>query len=101
LNLDPNSAGGVRIAGLGAIWQVVVRGFAGLDLSGDALGIDPRLPPQWRSVSFRVRWRGRSLAIRIAGRTVQATLIKGEAMDIRVGTSLQRLTPGTMLEALA
>jgi trehalose/maltose hydrolase-like predicted phosphorylase len=98
---DPNSAGGVRIAGLGAIWQVVVRGFAGLDLSGDALGIDPRLPPQWRSVSFRVRWRGRSLAIRIAGRTVQATLIKGEAMDIRVGTSLQRLTPGTMLEALA
>jgi trehalose/maltose hydrolase-like predicted phosphorylase len=101
LDLDPNSAGGVRIAGLGAIWQAVVRGFAGLDLSGHALGLDPRLPPQWRSVSFRVRWRGRSLAIRIAGRTVQATLMKGEAMDIRVGTSLQRLTPGTMLEALA
>ena len=45
LDLDPNSAGGVRIAGLGALWQAVVLGFAGLDLTGDTLGIDPRLPP--------------------------------------------------------
>jgi trehalose/maltose hydrolase-like predicted phosphorylase len=34
LDLDPKSAGGVRIAGLGAMWQAVVRGFAGLDLGG-------------------------------------------------------------------
>ena len=46
LDLDPNSAGGVRIAGLGALWQVVMLGFAGLDLRGDTLGIDPRLPPR-------------------------------------------------------
>ena len=38
LDLDPNSAGGVRIAGLGALWQAVMLGFAGLDLRGDALG---------------------------------------------------------------
>jgi trehalose/maltose hydrolase-like predicted phosphorylase len=82
LDLDPNSAGGVRIAGLGALWQAVMLGFAGLDLMGDTLGIDPRLPPQWRSLSFRVCWRGRSVAIRIAGTTVQVTLTKGEAMDI-------------------
>ena len=43
LDLDPNSAGGVRIAGLGALWQAVMLGFAGLDLMGDALGIHPRL----------------------------------------------------------
>ena len=30
LDLDPNSAGGVRIAGLGALWQAVMLGFAGL-----------------------------------------------------------------------
>ena len=49
LDFDPNSAGGVRIAGLGALWQAVILGFAGLDLKGDVLGVDPRLPPQWRS----------------------------------------------------
>jgi trehalose/maltose hydrolase-like predicted phosphorylase len=98
LDLDPNSAGGVRIAGLGGIWQAVMRGFVGLDLAGETLGIDPRLPPQWRSLSFRVCWRGRSLAMRVAGGTVQATLVEGEAMDIRIGATVRTLTARATLE---
>jgi trehalose/maltose hydrolase-like predicted phosphorylase len=97
LDLDPNSAGGVRIAGLGALWQAVMLGFVGLDLRGDALGIDPRLPPQWRSLSFRVCWRDRSVALRIAGRTVEATLV-GEATEMRIGAATQKLTAGTTLQ---
>ena len=41
LDLDPNSAGGVRIAGMGALWQAVILGFAGLDLTGNTLAIAP------------------------------------------------------------
>jgi trehalose/maltose hydrolase-like predicted phosphorylase len=73
-------------------------GFAGLDLRGDTLGIDPRLPPQWRSLSFRVCWRGRSVAIRITGRTVQATLAEGEAMEMRIGAATRKLTAGATLQ---
>jgi trehalose/maltose hydrolase-like predicted phosphorylase len=98
LDLDPNSAGGVRIAGLGALWQAVILGFAGLDLRGDRLGIDPRLPPQWRSLSFRVCWRGRSVTIRIVGRTVEATLAEGEAMEMRIGAATRKLTAGATLQ---
>jgi trehalose/maltose hydrolase-like predicted phosphorylase len=98
LDFDPNSAGGVRIAGLGALWQAAIRGFAGLDLRGDTLGIDPRLPPQWRSLSFRVCWRGRSVAIRITGRTVQATLVDGEAMEIRIAATTRKLTAGAPVQ---
>ena len=67
LEFDPNSAGGIRIAGLGGVWQAVVLGFAGLDLRGDAIGLAPRLPPEWRRMSFAVRWHGRSC--RSASRT--------------------------------
>jgi len=98
LDLDPNSAGGVRIAGLGALWQAVILGFCGLDLTGDTLRIDPKLPPQWRSLSFRVCWRGRSVVIRISGRTVQATLAEGEAMEIRIAAAKRKLTPGATLK---
>jgi trehalose/maltose hydrolase-like predicted phosphorylase len=97
LDIDPNSAGGVRIAGLGALWQAVMVGFVGLDLRGDTLGIDPKLPSQWRSLSFRVCWRGRSIAIRIAGRSVEATLV-GEAMELRIGAVRRNLTAGTRME---
>jgi len=98
LELDPNSAGGIRIAGLGGLWQAIVLGFAGLDLMGDRLGIDPRLPPQWRSMSFRVCWRGRSVAIRIAGGTVQVTLVEGEAIEMRIAAAMHKLTPGATLQ---
>jgi trehalose/maltose hydrolase-like predicted phosphorylase len=100
LDLDPNSAGGVRIACLGAMWQGVILGFAGLDMTGDALGIDPKLPPSWRSLSFRVCWRSRSVAIRIAGSTLHATLLVGEAMETRIASVTRRLTPGATVQAL-
>jgi trehalose/maltose hydrolase-like predicted phosphorylase len=98
LDLDPSSAGGVRIAGLGALWQAVMLGFAGLQLMGDTLRIDPNLPPKWRSLSFRVRWRGRSVAIRVAGRSVQATLTQGEEMEIRIAEATRKLTPRATLK---
>jgi len=98
LELDPNSAGGIRIAGLGGLWQAIVLGFAGLDLQGDTLGIDPRLPPQWRSLSFRVCRKGRSVAIRLADKTVQATLMGGEGMEMRIAATKGRLAAGATLE---
>jgi len=97
LDLDPNSAGGVRIAGLGGLWQSVTLGFAGLDLMGDTLGIDPRLPPEWRSLAFRVCWRGQCVAIRIAGGTVEATLAEGDALEMRIAGAKHKLTAGAPL----
>jgi trehalose/maltose hydrolase-like predicted phosphorylase len=98
LDPDPNTAGGVRIAALGGLWQGAILGFAGLDLTGDTLGIEPKLPPRWRGLSFRVCWKGRSLAIRIAGGTVQATLVDGEAMDIRIAGAARNLTQGATVQ---
>ena len=98
LDADPNTAGGVRIAGLGGMWQAVILGFAGLDLRGDTLGIDPRLPASWRSLSFRACWRGRRVAIRISGATVKATLVEGNAMEMLVAGVARPLTPGETLE---
>ena len=98
LDPDPTSAGGVRMAGLGGVWQAVVLGFAGLDLMGDMLGIAPRLPPQWRSLSFRVCWQGRTVQFGIAGGVVQATLAAGAPMELRVAGSAHKLAPGATLE---
>ena len=73
-------------------------GFAGLDLRRDTFGIYPRLPPQWRSLSFRVCWRGRSVAIRIVGRTLEATLAAGEPMEMRIAAATRKLSAGVTLQ---
>jgi trehalose/maltose hydrolase-like predicted phosphorylase len=98
LELDPNSAGGIRIAGLGGLWQAVVLGFAGLDLGGDAIALSPRLPPQWRSMAFAVRWRGRRAQVRIAGATMQVAISDGAPVDLRIAGGTYRLQAGTTFE---
>ena len=69
-----------------------------LELKGDMLGVDPRLPSQWRSLSFRVSWRGRSVAVRIAGNIVQATLVEGEGTEMWIGAATRKLAPGMTLK---
>jgi hypothetical protein len=45
-----------------------------------------------------VCWRGRSVAIRISGRTVQATLVEGEGMEMRIAAATGSLAVGATLE---
>jgi HAD superfamily hydrolase (TIGR01509 family) len=91
---DPNSAGGVRIAGLGGIWQAAVMGFGGLDLSGEMPNIDPKLPKAWRAMSYRARWRGRLIAVRVSADRVEVRLVEGAATEVRIAGSVRRLEPG-------
>ena len=90
---DPATAGGVRIAGLGGVWQAVVMGFGGLDLTGDIPKLNPHLPARWRSLAFRVFWRGREIAFRITAEAVEATLVSGDAVDVRIKDEVRNLRP--------
>jgi kojibiose phosphorylase len=63
-----NAASGVHMAALGGLWQAAVFGFAGLNLPDEA-GAEPEhhpnLPPQWRRLSMRFKWRGRDHELRV------------------------------------
>jgi len=97
LEFNPNSAGGIRIAGLGGVWQAVVLGFAGLDLSRDAIRINPRLPPHWRRLSFDLYWQGRSVKVHIAGARVRVAISKGEPVEVRIAGRSHGLSAGAPL----
>ena len=98
LELDPNSAGGIRIAGLGGLWQAIVLGFAGLGMDGDAITLTPRLPEDWRSVSFAVRWHGRPVQVRIAGDNVRVAIADGDPVRIRIGGQTHNVQGGSAVE---
>jgi trehalose/maltose hydrolase-like predicted phosphorylase len=94
--------GGVHIAAQGGIWLTAVLGFAGVSLLSDGLAVDPRLPANWRSLGFRLQWRGRRLSIRIeqAGQILEAMLDAGEPMTLVVSGEPHELRCGTTLRAV-
>jgi HAD superfamily hydrolase (TIGR01509 family) len=95
------SAGGVRIAALGGLWQAAMFGFVGLAARADGLAFDPRLPASWRTVAFRVQWRGRRVHVRLEGptRAITATLEAGEPMALHVGGRSWPLAGGRAVRA--
>jgi trehalose/maltose hydrolase-like predicted phosphorylase len=79
-------AGGIHIGALGANWMLAVFGFAGVSLRSDGVALDPKLPPDWRSLAFAIQWRGRSLKIRIdqEKRDLEARLEEGGPMTLAI-----------------
>ena len=67
-----NASGGVHIAALGGLWQAAVFGFAGLTLGEDGPKLDPNLPPGWREISLRIRWRGKDYDLKASASDVPA-----------------------------
>jgi len=64
-DLTRSTASGVHLATMGGVWQALVFGFAGVRPRGDALVVDPRLPPEWGAIELRLRFRGSPLRLRI------------------------------------
>ena len=54
---------GLHIPTMGGLWQALVMGFAGIRPAGDALAVDPRLPPAWSLLEVPVRFRGRRFRV--------------------------------------
>ena len=68
IDLGPNmksSDQGVHAASLGGIWQIIVCGFGGLRMVGGKLRINPKLPPQVKSLRYPVTWKGNPLEVMV------------------------------------
>jgi trehalose/maltose hydrolase-like predicted phosphorylase len=78
--------GGLHIAALGGVWLTAVFGFAGLSMRDDGIALDPQLPAGWRTLGFKLQWRGRRLKVRLAyaEQILGVTLEAGEPMALFV-----------------
>lgn len=64
-DLTGTTGGGVHLATMGGLWQAIAWGFAGLRPVAGGLRVAPRLPPGWRSLELRVRYRESRVELRI------------------------------------
>jgi len=64
-DLTGMTATGLHMANLGAIWQAVLAGFAGVRVDGGMLTVDPRLPAAWDGLELRFRCLGRKVRLDI------------------------------------
>jgi len=56
---------GIHFAALGASWQALVRGFAGIEPKRDYILINPILPEKWNRLKLKFFYRGALLELEI------------------------------------
>lgn len=66
-DMTGSTAGGLHLAAFGGVWQALVHGFAGVQVTGPgdaALVVDPRVPDEWGELRLRLTWHRRHLVLR-------------------------------------
>lgn len=53
-----NAAEGIHGASAGGVWQAVVFGFGGFQVTENGPVVNPHLPPDWTRLKFKIHWRG-------------------------------------------
>ncbi|MEH1836366.1 MAG: beta-phosphoglucomutase [Nostoc sp.] len=54
-----NTSDGIHGANAGGIWQAVIFGFGGIQLTENGPVANPHLPPGWTRLKFKLHWRGK------------------------------------------
>lgn len=78
IDLDEQTGGaaeGIHIANCGGVWQALVFGFAGMlpAYESETPVFAPKLPKEWKSLSFRIVYRGRRYQVSISENNADIT----------------------------
>ncbi len=66
-NLRGNTPEGIHLACAGAVWQAMILGFAGLQLSADGYTTHPHLPAGWTHLAFNFKHKGEWVHVDLQG----------------------------------
>jgi len=94
------TAEGIHLAAMAGSVDVLQRCFAGVEVRGDTLWLNPYWPAELGVLEFSIRYRGTALTLHIAGRTVRVSAGDGERPPIRLSCHgrVTILRPGEAVE---
>jgi beta-phosphoglucomutase len=77
-----NTADGIHAASAGGVWQSVVFGFAGIQLTDSAPVANPHLPPNWTRLKFKLNWHGTWYNFDLSHSVAPVPAIEGYIFDV-------------------
>lgn len=81
-NYNRNTNEGIHTTSIAAAWMNIVYGFGGLRSDSDGLVLNPTIPAEWESYSFRLHWGGDVLVIRVDAEHVTIRTVNGNDVSL-------------------
>ena len=83
-NSHGNTRDGIHAANMGGAWMAFVQGFGGFIPGRDAPGFTPRLPSDWKSLTYRVCWQESMIHVVADHKKVKLSLEGGSPLNVEV-----------------
>jgi kojibiose phosphorylase len=92
--------GGIHTAACGAAWQIVVKGFAGMEISENTILLKPHLPEKWDSFSFDITYKGQEIKVKIDDRNIYLNSVNTnqEIVNFTINDKTYKINPKEELE---
>jgi len=90
---------GLHITSMGGTWMSVIYGFGGMRIREGLLSFEPMLPENWKTLSFKILYRGRVLQVGIGKDKMGIKSLEGEGLDLYLVGSKKHLEPSGSLAA--
>ncbi|MDE5622531.1 MAG: glycoside hydrolase family 65 protein, partial [Alistipes sp.] len=74
---------GCHVTSMAGSWLSVVEGFGGMRVKEGVLTFAPHLPEAWRSLAFKVNYRGRVLTVKCTREAVEVAC-EGEPVEVEI-----------------
>lgn len=87
-----NFYAGIHAANMAGTWQAIVNGFAGVRCQAGTLKFRPYLPTSWEGYSFKIKYKGCVLSVKITEGQAQFTLIEGNQIEFYTGEKKINIT---------
>lgn len=89
---------GLHITSMGGTWMSVVYGFGGFRVKNDQVHLDPNLPENWKSLSFKIIFRKNYLKIYINEKCITIENEEGPALTIMLRGEEKKIESGSTAE---
>ncbi len=73
---------GCHITSMAGTWMSVVKGFGGMRVIDEQIHLNPFLPDQWKSYSFRLEFRGSVVNVKVSREGTVTTLESGAPTSV-------------------
>lgn len=93
-DLHGNAKDGVHVASAGGVWINLVAGFGGFRDDDGVPTLDPRMPPGWQRLRYRLAWRGTRVLVDQTRKLLTLTVEEGPETVLVVRGVAVRVAPG-------
>ena len=75
---------GLHITSMAGTWMAVVKGIGGMRVYKDTLHFEPFLPASWKSISFKVQFRGKTVLVKVQPKETRLDNLSNEKITVNL-----------------